>query len=54
MHYAVYITFLCNYVPLDGRMSDSRFLFLRYPVKMQANVPDHILAAERFLAAAAG
>lgn len=33
MHYAVYITFLWDDVPLDGRMSDSRFFLLRFPVK---------------------
>lgn len=33
MHYAVYITFLWDDVPLDGRMSDPRFFLLRYPVK---------------------
>lgn len=36
MHYAVYVTFLWNDVPLDGRMSDSRFFLLRFPVKIQA------------------
>lgn len=33
MHYAVYIPFLWDDVPLDGRMSDPRFFLLRYPVK---------------------
>jgi len=28
--------------------------FLDNPVKMQANVPDHVLAVEHFLAGAAG
>lgn len=35
-------------------MSDSRIFFLRYPVTVQANVPDPILAVEHVLAGAAG
>lgn len=38
MHYAVYITFLWDEVPLDGRMSDSRFFLLRYPVKNEGKI----------------